>query len=225
MAEGIDLNHGEGRDSFLRRSDHQRQGGGVAAFTTRWAKLLRSTGEAVTIVTTRMDWEPMRVDSKWRAHYQEKDISLIELQAPPPLPTRWPEVPTMRMAEIAAPVLKGFDIVYFQDWGNAGFHLIRERRYSRESGSHLHDGITRPFGVGTQLERKVSRTAERFASCLPGAIFSQTRRFRDFSDSLHGRASETTWLGISNRSPSTGIADARAGFDARACSSPLDFSS
>ena len=39
----------------------------------------------------------------------------------------------MRMAEIAAPVLKGFDIVYLQDWGNAGFHLIRERRYSRES--------------------------------------------------------------------------------------------
>ena len=108
--------------------------GGVGAFTTRWAKLLRSAGEAVTIVMTRMDWEPMRVDSKWRAHYQQNDISLIELQAPPGLPTRWPEVPTMRMAEIAAPVLKGFDIVYFQDWGNAGFHLMRERRYSREPG-------------------------------------------------------------------------------------------
>jgi O-antigen biosynthesis protein len=108
--------------------------GGVGAFTTRWAKLLRSAGEAVTIVMTRMDWEPMRVDSKWRAHYQQNDISLIELHAPPGLPTRWPEVPTMRMAEIAAPVLKGFDIVYFQDWGNAGFHLIRERRYSPEPG-------------------------------------------------------------------------------------------
>ena len=108
--------------------------GGVGAFTTRWAKLLRSAGEAVTIVMTRMDLEPMRVDSKWRAHYQQNDISLIELHAPPGLPTRWPEVPTMRMAEIAAPVLKGFDIVYFQDWGNAGFHLMRERRYSREPG-------------------------------------------------------------------------------------------
>src|ERR1700679_1763387 len=81
--------------------------GGAGAFTTRWAKLLRSAGEAVTIVMTRLDWEPMRVDSKWRAHYQQNGISLIELQAPPGLSTRWPEVPTMRMAEIAAPVLKG----------------------------------------------------------------------------------------------------------------------
>lgn len=36
--------------------------GGVAAFTTRWAELLRSSGEAVTIVITRMDWKPMHVD-------------------------------------------------------------------------------------------------------------------------------------------------------------------
>ena len=34
-----------------------------------------------------------------------------------------------RMDEIAAPVLKGFDIVYLQDWGNAGFHLIRGAHY------------------------------------------------------------------------------------------------
>jgi glycosyltransferase involved in cell wall biosynthesis len=106
--------------------------GGVASFTTRWAKLLRSAGEDVTIVMTSMDWQPIRVDTKWRAHYQAAGISLIELQAPPGRPTRWPEVPTMRMAEIAAPALRGFDIVYFQDWGNSGFHLMRERRYSRE---------------------------------------------------------------------------------------------
>jgi GT2 family glycosyltransferase len=110
------------------------RGGGVGAFTTRWAKLLKSAGEAVTIVATHMAWVPMRVDSKWRAHYQGNNISLIELQSPPPLPTRWPEVPTMRMAEVTAPVLKGFDVVYFQDWGNSGFHLMRERRYSREAG-------------------------------------------------------------------------------------------
>jgi GT2 family glycosyltransferase/glycosyltransferase involved in cell wall biosynthesis len=108
--------------------------GGVGAFTTRWAKLLRSAGESVTIVMTRMDWQPMRVDPKWRSHYQAENISLIELQAPPGTPTRWPEVPTMRMAEVAAPLLRGFDVVYFQDWGNSGFHLMRERRYSREPG-------------------------------------------------------------------------------------------
>jgi O-antigen biosynthesis protein len=108
--------------------------GGVAAFTTRWAKLLREAGEKVTIVLTSVDWEPARVDQQWRARYQADDIGLIELQAPPPRADRWPEVPTMRMAEIAAPVLRGFDIVYVQDWGNAAFHLLRERRYSSKPG-------------------------------------------------------------------------------------------
>lgn len=108
--------------------------GGVGAFTTRWADLLRQAGEDVTIVLTRTDWEPMRVDAPWRARYQANGIGLIELQAPPPSATRWPEVPALRMAEIAAPVLRGFDIVYFQDWSNSAFHLLRERRYSANSG-------------------------------------------------------------------------------------------
>jgi GT2 family glycosyltransferase/glycosyltransferase involved in cell wall biosynthesis len=108
--------------------------GGVGAFTTRWANLLRQAGESVTIVMARIDWEPMRVDPNWRARYKGNGISLIELQAPPALPTRWPEVPTMRLAEIAAPVLQSFDIVYFQDWGNPAFHLLRERRYSSNHG-------------------------------------------------------------------------------------------
>jgi GT2 family glycosyltransferase len=104
--------------------------GGVGAFTTRWAEVLRQAGETVTIVTTRTDQQPMRLDLKWRARLQENRISVIELQAPPPIRSRYPESPTVRMAEIAAPVLRGFDAVYFQDWGNAGFHLLRERRYS-----------------------------------------------------------------------------------------------
>jgi glycosyltransferase involved in cell wall biosynthesis/GT2 family glycosyltransferase len=108
--------------------------GGVGAFVTRWANLLRAAGEDVTIVMTRTDWEPMSVDSQWRARYQANGISLIELQSPPPSPKRWPEIPTMRVSEIAAPILKGFDIVYFQDWGNPGFHLLRERRYSNSKG-------------------------------------------------------------------------------------------
>ena len=83
---------------------------------------------------TRTDSEPMRVDTRWRARYQANGIALIELQSPPPLKTRWPEVPTMRVSEIAAPVLMGFDVVYFQDWGNAAFHLVRERRCSTEQG-------------------------------------------------------------------------------------------
>ncbi len=108
--------------------------GGVAAFTTRWAELLRAQGEDVTIVLTRTDWEPMRVDAQWRARYQSRGIGLIELQTPPPSPQRWPEVAALRMAELAAPVLRGFDIVYVQDWANAAFHLVRERRYREPSG-------------------------------------------------------------------------------------------
>jgi glycosyltransferase involved in cell wall biosynthesis/GT2 family glycosyltransferase len=108
--------------------------GGVGAFATRWANLLRQASDDVTIVMTRTDWEPMSVDPQWRVRYQANGISLIELQSPPPLPTRWPEIATMRVSELAAPVLRNFDIVYFQDWGNAGFHLLRERQYSLDQG-------------------------------------------------------------------------------------------
>ncbi len=108
--------------------------GGVGAFTARWASLLRKAGEAVTIVMTRSDYEPMRVDVSWRARYQSEGISLVELQAPPAIETRWPEVPAMRISEIAAPVLQGFDIVYFQDWGNPAFHLVRARRFGGSRG-------------------------------------------------------------------------------------------
>ncbi len=108
--------------------------GGVGAFVTRLARLLRQAGDDVTIVMTRTDWEPMAVDSQWKARYQAEGIGLIELQSPPALPTRWPEVAPMRISEIAAPVLRGFDTVYLQDWGNAGFHLLRDRRYSIDQG-------------------------------------------------------------------------------------------
>jgi glycosyltransferase involved in cell wall biosynthesis len=108
--------------------------GGVGAFTTRLAMLLRQAGEDVTIVMTRTDWEPMSVDMPWKAFYQAQGVGLIELQSTPPLPTRWPEVPTMRVSELATPVLKNFDVVYLQDWGNAGFDLLRARRYRLDQG-------------------------------------------------------------------------------------------
>jgi glycosyltransferase involved in cell wall biosynthesis/GT2 family glycosyltransferase len=108
--------------------------GGVAAFGTRLAMLLQQAGDTVTIVMTRTDWEPMRVDPEWRARYQALGIGLIELQSPPPLATRWPEVAPMRVGEMAAPVLQGFDVVYFQDWGNTAFPLVRERRFALDKG-------------------------------------------------------------------------------------------
>jgi hypothetical protein len=107
---------------------------GFGLFTARWANLLRGAGEAVTIVAARTGAEPMRVDPEWRAKYQANGISLIELQAPLLNPNRWPEVPCMRLAELVTPVLQGFDIVYFNDWGNSAFDLVRRRRYGPHPG-------------------------------------------------------------------------------------------
>jgi glycosyltransferase involved in cell wall biosynthesis len=108
--------------------------GGVGAFTTRLANLLRQAGESVTIVMTRCDMDPLRVDVEWRARFQSAGIDVIEVQSTPPSNTRWPDVPTMRVSEHAAPVLRAFDVVYFQDWGNPAFHLVRQRRYSADRG-------------------------------------------------------------------------------------------
>jgi O-antigen biosynthesis protein len=105
--------------------------GGVASFTTRWARLLRQAGESVSICMTTLDYEPKRVETNWRAIYEADGIGLIEVQAPPASETRWPEIPTLRLSEVAAPILSGFDIVYVQDWGNALFHLVRQRRFSQ----------------------------------------------------------------------------------------------
>ncbi len=107
---------------------------GVGAFVTRWARQLREAGDEVTIIMTRTDWEPMSVDTPWKVKYQAWGIGLIELQSSPPLPTRWPELATMRVSELATPVLKNFDIVYLQDWGNPGFDLLRARRYIVDQG-------------------------------------------------------------------------------------------
>ena len=108
--------------------------GGVGAFVTRWANLLRQEGDEVTIIMTRADREPMRMDTEWRARCQANGISLIEVQAPPALATRWPEVAAMRVSELTAPFLGAFDIAYFQDWGNPAFHFVRERRYRTSQG-------------------------------------------------------------------------------------------
>jgi len=110
------------------------RGGGVGAFVTRWANLLQQAGEHVTIVMTGIDSALMRVDPNWRVRYRENGISLIELQVPPVISKRRPDVPTMRLAEIVTPALHDFDVAYFMDWGNTAFHLLRERRYSSNRG-------------------------------------------------------------------------------------------
>ena len=108
------------------------EAGQVGTFITQWANLLRSAGEMVTIVMTRTESTPVRVDPEWRARYQRNGISLIEMQIPAPLSTHWHDMPTLGLSEMVAPIIQGFDIAYFQDWGNASFHLVRQRRYSRD---------------------------------------------------------------------------------------------
>jgi glycosyltransferase involved in cell wall biosynthesis len=108
--------------------------GDAGAFTTRWANLLRQSGDEVTIVVPHVGREPAAVDAHWRARYQANGISLIELPCSPSIASRWPEVPTMRVAEVVAPLLGGFDVVYSQDAANPLFHLLRERRYTTKRG-------------------------------------------------------------------------------------------
>jgi glycosyltransferase involved in cell wall biosynthesis len=106
------------------------EAGEAGLFATRLANLLRRAGEDVAIVVIHAGWAPGSVDAHWRARYRADGISLIELQSPPASATRWPDVSSMRSAEIAAPILGGFDIVYCQDRGNPAFHLLRTRRYT-----------------------------------------------------------------------------------------------
>jgi glycosyltransferase involved in cell wall biosynthesis/GT2 family glycosyltransferase len=105
--------------------------GGVGAFVTHFARLLTSRGERVTIVLVSGSPEPARIDPAWKARYAGWNIALLEVSAPAPRADRWREAWPARLSEHLAPRLLGFDIVYFQDWANAGFHSIRQKRFSR----------------------------------------------------------------------------------------------
>jgi O-antigen biosynthesis protein len=105
--------------------------GGVAAFVTHWARLLRQAGEEVTIVLTRQETHPVAIDEKWRSRYAEWGIKLVELHNTEPSPDRWSEPWTARLSELVAPHLNGFDIAYFQDWANVAFHTARVKRFAR----------------------------------------------------------------------------------------------
>jgi O-antigen biosynthesis protein len=107
------------------------QAGGVAAFTTRFARLLRMAGEDVTIVVTRGESHPVPVDQKWRDRYAEWGIGLIEVHNTELSAERWYSPWTARLSELVAPHLIGFDIAYFQDWANVAFHSARVKRFTK----------------------------------------------------------------------------------------------
>jgi glycosyltransferase involved in cell wall biosynthesis/GT2 family glycosyltransferase len=108
----------------------QGRAGGVGAFVTHFAGLLREAGDEVTIILARAEPEPREVDEVWRARYRAWGIHLIERHNSPPRADRWSDAWPLRLSEQIAPLLEGFDVVYFSDWANAGFLPAREKRFS-----------------------------------------------------------------------------------------------
>src|SRR5271170_7154875 len=96
--------------------------GGVAAFVTNFARLLRQAGEDVTILLTRQETFPVEVDDKWRKRYADWGVALLELHNAEADPDTWNEPWAARLSKLVAPLLSEFDIVYFQDWANTAFH-------------------------------------------------------------------------------------------------------
>jgi O-antigen biosynthesis protein len=102
--------------------------GGVGAFITQFAKLLKENGDEVTIILTRRDG--VAVDQPWRDNYRARGIELIEVFYRDSPDNCWPPSWTMRLSEQVALLLRGFDVVYFSDWGNVGFHTVRTKRFT-----------------------------------------------------------------------------------------------
>jgi len=107
--------------------------GGVGAFVTNLARLLRNNGEDVAIVFVTASTSPSHIDSKWKERYAAWGIELLGVHTPPPSPGGWAEAWPARLSERLASHLGRFDVVYLQDWANAGFHSLRVRRFSRGS--------------------------------------------------------------------------------------------
>ena len=115
--------------------------GGVAAFVTHFARLLRAAGEDVTLILTRQEIFPVLVDDNWRERYAEWGIKLIELHSAPIAPDTWCAAWAAALSEQLSPYLYGFDVAYFQDWANVAFHTARLKR------------LGRPLIAGGELER------------------------------------------------------------------------
>jgi len=105
--------------------------GGVGAFITQFARMLKERGDEVSIIATRGETHGFHVDTPWRERYRSWGIDLVEINNKAPSAKRWPELWPMRLSEQVAPLLRGFDVVYFAYWANVAFHTVRARRLSR----------------------------------------------------------------------------------------------
>ena len=110
------------------------QAGGVGAFVTHLARLLKDAGEDVTIVFVSASTSALHIDREAKERYAGWGIDVLEVHTPAPTANRWKEAWPARLSEEVAPHLRRFDVVYLQDWANAGFHAIRERRFSPGGG-------------------------------------------------------------------------------------------
>lgn len=108
----------------------QGRAGGVGAFVTHFARLLREAGEEVAIILARAETEPRTIDEAWRARYRSWGIEIAEFHNTPPRPDRWSDAWPLRLSEQIAPLVNGFDVVYFSDWANVGFLPVREKRFA-----------------------------------------------------------------------------------------------
>lgn len=103
--------------------------GGVGAFVTHFARLLRAQGEEVTIILTRQEEFPVPIDPEWRERYRRWAIGLQEFHNTPPSRERWSDAWPLRLSEQILPDLEDFDIAYFQDWANVAFQAVRHKRF------------------------------------------------------------------------------------------------
>jgi glycosyltransferase involved in cell wall biosynthesis len=106
------------------------RGGGVAAFTLHWIRLLRAQRPAdrLRLIYTTTYASPHRIDDHWRQRYQAWGIEVVECHAPEPEIERGPFIAEQILSEQVYPHIVDADVVYFADWGHAGFHLLRRRR-------------------------------------------------------------------------------------------------
>lgn len=104
--------------------------GGVGAFVTHFARLLRDSGDEVTIILTRQETFPVEIDESWRRKFADWGIEILEFHNAEPSPDRWSQPWADRLSELVAPRLADFDIAYFQDWANVAFRTARLKRFS-----------------------------------------------------------------------------------------------
>ena len=134
--------------------------GGVGAFVTHFATLLRRQGDEVTIILTRQETFSVEVDKEWRERYRDLGISLIELHNTPPTPDRWSDAWPVRLSEAVAPLLEEYDIAYFQDWANVAFQAVRAKRFRASPGPVLVTVLHGPSAWIRRANRQYPRLPE-----------------------------------------------------------------